>query len=63
MGVERLARALALSMVEDRIYGGKWFGWPDPDDQEEMEQAIELHLSDVRERAERYAALVLEEDS
>lgn len=62
MGVERLARQLAEERVWDLICSDRWMGWPDDEDPEQMREAIEEYMSRAREKAQRYKALLDEED-
>lgn len=59
MNIEALAMELAMEDVYDWTMGDRWFGWPDPDDPEQMEQAIEGRMPWAREKAQRYADILM----
>jgi hypothetical protein len=62
--IEALAEHLAWEAVHDHVAGEHWFGWPDPDDDEQMRESFEVDLPYAREKAKRYlrvAGLLAEE--
>lgn len=59
LNVEALAVALAGEELSDWVYGEQWYGYPDPDNDAEMAEALERCMPHCRERARRYADLLL----
>lgn len=62
MGVNRLAQVLAEGRVWDLICSDRWMGWPDDENPEQIQEAIEEYMPWAVETAERYKALLDEED-
>lgn len=62
--VETLAVRLACESVDEHVYGSRWFGYPDPDNDAEMAEEIDRSLPWAREKARRYleaAGLVVDD--
>ena len=60
--VERLARYLAHEWVMDWIMGEHWYGYPDPDSDNEIAEAIEGHMERSREKARKFVAILRGDD-
>lgn len=52
--IEALAHALAGEELNDWVTGDRWFGFPDYDNNDQWEEAIQRMSPSARENAERY---------
>lgn len=57
-GIERLAAALADEELWDFLYSDRWMGWPDEEDDAQLQEYRAGALPRCRERARRYAAIL-----
>ena len=56
--IERLARHFAHEFVWDWMYGENWYGYPDPENDEEVAEAIEGSMERSREKARGIVAIL-----
>jgi hypothetical protein len=52
--IERLAQKIARDEVIDWVYGDSWYGWPNPEDDDQMAEAEARMLPLAREKARWY---------
>lgn len=57
--VERLAVSIAWQDVGDHVCGEHWYGWPDPDDPDQMQESYESRLPYARKTARAYLETAL----
>lgn len=59
MDVEALAVALAWEDTWDHVMGDFWFGYPNSENDDEMQAAMESRLPSARDRATQYVAILI----